>query len=428
MSSKKVLFFLITFFVPLFSKNYDLTVVGLANKADGIGRISLGIIDTLKDELQVNYIPCGASPNLTDVGEDVQAILENPDQTPGTVSILTNALWHESRPYYQVMPKSKLKFAYSMIESTKIPVEWVEILNNQFDGVVVPDKFLIEVYQDSGVTIPIFEIAHGMELEEFLASPPHPLSKTPFVFGSTVSFDPRKNHELLLKAFAKEFQNSRNVVLRMNGRFGDREYLKLKDMLRTLKISNVIITKRVLKNENYLSFMKTFDCYVNIAKGEGFSLCPREALALGIPCVLTNNTAQKTLCESGYVRVVPSKIVEPAIYSLFGKQDMGFFFNCEEKDVRAALRDVYTNYAKHLQMAWDAREWVKQYCWKNLKGKYLNLVKPKILILGEANEITDEYFMTNSPKLFEKYIENGLYEDFYIELHEEEGELLEKDA
>jgi hypothetical protein len=35
--------------------------------------------------------------------------------------------------------------------------------------------------------------------------------------------------------------------------------------------------------------------------------------------------------------------------------------------------------------------------------KYRNLVKPRSVILGNRNEITDDYLMTDSPALFNKY-------------------------
>ena len=47
---------------------------------------------------------------------------------------------------------------------------------------------------------------------------------------------------------------------------------------------------------------------------------------------------------------------------------------------------------------------VSQYSWNNLKYRYLNLVKPKKIILGDKNEVTDDYFMTNSKKLYRKYL------------------------
>ena len=72
-------------------------------------------------------------------------------------------------------------------------------------------------------------------------------------------------------------------------------------------------------------------------------------------------------------------------------------------DVRKALRDVYENYQKHLTKAALGRVWVKQYCVESLKPKYLNLVRPKLVILGPDNKITDQHLMTNSKTLFNKY-------------------------
>ena len=60
----------------------------------------------------------------------------------------------------------------------------------------------------------------------------------------------------------------------------------------------------------YIEFISTFDCYVNLSKGEGFSIPPRESLALGIPCIISDNTAHKTICDSGLVLPVTSKILQ----------------------------------------------------------------------------------------------------------------------
>ena len=68
---------------------------------------------------------------------------------------------------------------------------------------------------------------------------------------------------------------------------------------------------------------------------------------------------------------------------------------------------MYNNYSQYLLKARKARKWVKQYRWQNLKQQYLNLVKPREVILGNQNIITNEYLMTNSKKLYYKY--KGLY-------------------
>ena len=52
---------------------------------------------------------------------------------------------------------------------------------------------------------------------------------------------------------------------------------------------------------------------------EGFSITPREALAMKKPCILSNNTAHKKMCAKKYAYGVKSEIKESAYYNIFGK-------------------------------------------------------------------------------------------------------------
>lgn len=381
---------------------YDLTVVGTVSQADGLGRISIGVIDLLKNDLRINCIPT-EDVRLEDISEEVKTIVLNTDKKPGKVSILFAPLWYHAYPdTYKKTPDSRIKIAYSMLESSAIPQEWIKILNFHFDAVVVPDNFLVDVYKNSGVNLPIFVLPIGMYLDEYFYKQKRNHPGDPFVFGTTVSCDDRKNYELLLQAFAEEFGNSNQVMLKLNSRAKAEKYHYL---IKDLGVTNIILTDYVLNKSQYIDFIESFDCFVNISKGEGFSLCPREALALGIPCILTNNTAQITICNSGIVREVPCPLIEPATYwaGLFNNQPLGFFFTCTKEDVKAAMRDVYSNYYFYQQKAAVGPFWVSQYKWTNLKNKYLSLIKPKKVLLGDKNEIADDYLMTNSPKLFKKY-------------------------
>lgn len=387
-------------FEPRLNALNDLTVVSHINYADGLGRISIGLIDLLKNDLKINCI--SSFIQESDLSEDVKAIVYNPDKTAGTVSILFNPLWHYNNRMYEQVPKDTIRIAYSMLECSEIPSQWVRILNQQFDAVVVPDPFLVSVYENSGVTIPIFELPIGMNLDQYFNTPKRVRPSKPFVFGTTVSCDDRKNCPLLIEAFAEEFGDCEDVILKLNSRFGNVK--KCRDLIDFLGVKNVILTHKVLKNEAFINFLNSFDCFVNLSKGEGFSLCPREALALGIPCILTRNTAQITLCDSGFVREVLSEIEEPADYGIiFGNQILGNFFNCSKEDVRRALRDVYENYSYYWQQAEKSYHWLQQYQWKNLKRKYMSLIKPKRVLLGDRNIVGDEYLMTNSKKLKETY-------------------------
>ncbi len=392
--------------VPHIIADNDLTVVGNIRQADGLGQIPVGVMELLKDDLKINCV--SSSIILEGLSERVKSIVFNRDKSPGTVSILFNPLWHHTNPMFKEVPNSKIKIAYSMFETTKIADQWVAILNQHFDAVVVPDSYLVKVYKDCGVQIPIFELPIIMPLDDYFQKPRRVRPSAPFVFGTTVSCDERKNFPLLIRAFAEEFGNDDNVVLKLNSRFGMVEQCEA--LIELLGVSNIEFTHDVLTKSQYIEFLDSFDCFVNLSKGEGFSLCPREALALSIPCILTRNTAQITVCKSGLVKVVPSRILEPAndspLYNtLMGQQDIGYMFNCSKDDAKAALREVYENYAYYQQKAKAGPNWVSQYHWKALKPKYLSLIKPKKIVLDKKNVIANDGLMTDSPSLYRKYKE-----------------------
>lgn len=390
-------------YVMTYVRPYDLTVVGPVRFADGIGRQSVELIDTLKDHLSINFIPTTEIKKLDDVPKLVQKIILNQDQRPGKVAILEQSLVYGSA--HKFMPDSLIKIAYAMVEGSRVPEAVVDIINNEFDAIAVPSEFLIETYRCSGVKKPIFYLPLGIYLEDFLQKPLKTLSarqpNQPFVFGSTASFVLRKEYFTLVAAFAKEFGNRTDVILKINGRKQANSYFKvLKHYVASLRVNNIHLSERDLSWAEYIDFLSSSDCVVNLSMGEGYSIVPREAMALGVPCVLSNNTGQESLCKTGFVRGVPSTIRVGAK----GPIHAGCFLKCALYDVRYALKDVHANYSQWLNKAKAGREWVAQFTWKNLQKKYINLVKPNRVIFGEKNEITNDYLQTNCSTLYKKYL------------------------
>lgn len=380
--------------------NYDLTVVGPMKFADGIFRLSVGWIEYLSRELKVNFISTGFL-DLDNVPDSVRTIVNSADKTPGRVAVLLDSPWHRWGRPANFMPDSTIKIAYSMLEGTKIPDEWVTIFNSVFDAVVVPDEFFIQVYSDCGVKIPIFVLPIGLYLDDFLKQVPKSKMNYPFTFGVSGSFFPAKNHSIVLEAFAQEFGMNGKAQLFLHGRGGDSADLEKR--IKQLKLKNVKLIKKSFTHQEYINFFLSLDCYVLLSKGEGFSITPREALALGIPCIISNNTAHMTICKTGLVRAVETNLPEPAYYEPFGRI-VGERFNCTVADARAAMRDVRNNYFLYHQKALQGRDWVVRYNYKNIMAKYKTLIKPEQVILGDENHIESGCLTTNCKKLYEKYL------------------------
>lgn len=392
---------------------YDLTIAGYHNSSVSIGRRAINFINALHDQndsLKINYIDCRSSINGVsqsrdqDIDPSVLKIIHNEDRTPGAITFFVDLLTLNGRRIFENVPDSKIKLALVTLETTKAPILWVEALNSRFDGVVVPDIWLVDVLKNSGVEKPIFVVPEICPLEDFLAKPLQMEPHKPFVFGVSALIERNKNYDLLLDAFSATFKNNENVVLKITSA-GSLNAEKLRERVKALGLTNVQINTKSLSWQAYVNnHMCAIDCYVLISKGEGFSMTPREALALGRPCILADHTAHRTICKTGFVRPVDALIIEDHGGENYAGERLGNNFNCKLSDVCEALRDVYEHYDHFLHKAHHAREWAAQYTAENLRPVYHSLFKPSRIILGDKNEVTCDYVMTSSPELYEKYM------------------------
>lgn len=379
------------FFLP--SKQKDLTIIGFVNQKDGIGKQSTDLMDAFEGELKMNLIHTRGKTTK-----------KKPEF--GKVILFEEMLWWPKQEKYKKILSSNrdtsIRIAYSVWESTQIPQEWVMILNEHFDAVCVPSKFLVTAYQNSGVKIPIFELPLGLNLSKFLKEPLKSQKNTPFVFGNLSACSERKNQVQLIKAFAKAFGNNPNVQLRINCRYGEREVSNaITREIVAQNLNNVIFTQFALSEKEYIDLFKTLDCYVSPSKGEGFSIQPREAMALGIPVIATNNTGQEPICASGLIKSIKTPLKEIAIFP-WG-DSYGHNFNCEVDELANALIEVYENYDVHLAQSNQAREWASSYQYENLKSQYKTLIRPKKVHLGKEDALIGEELVTTSKDLYEKY-------------------------
>lgn len=417
MLKKKIVFPLLICLLALggifFYKNLQnrpyLTVIGYVQMADGLGRQTVELIDTLKDEVTISFIPTHKKrmKGMNDVPRKVKQIISKKNHQMGKVVVFEDCLWYPGHmPYKKLQAPTQddqIRIAYSMFESSKIPPEWTIILNTYFDAVVVPDPFLIPVYQASGVKLPIFVIPLGLDLSPFLKRPLKEQANTPFTFANLSSCVDRKNQLKLIRAFAKAFGNSQDVRLILNCRAA---FNKLDEAITQeiehLGLTNVEFNIESLSNADYQALFGKIDAYINISKGEGFSIQPREAMALGIPTIVTNNTGQSTICQSGLTLSVPSRIETPAYYD-WG-DIYGVSYDCELSDVASAMVEMRQNYSKYLSKKEAAREWVSQYQYDTIKPLYRALIKPKKVTLGNENSVTPDGIITTSETLYQKYL------------------------
>jgi glycosyltransferase involved in cell wall biosynthesis len=374
---------------------YDLTLIGPLYYHSQCKFIPLWI-DNLSDHCVINVIPVDRGIS-TSVSQKVQAAIAQGSEGAGKVSVLLDHV-----DFYHLVPKeSAIKIIISTYEATRLPKTWVHLLNTQFDAVVVTDSWLLDVYKQSGVTTPLFALNPGLGLADFLQYPDRTAPHTPFTFGTSGPFWDRKNHKLLLQAFAEEFGNSPDVRLRILARGGeDGLRQELVNYIEEHNLENVEILCSLLNSTAYTLYLSSLDSYVVISKAEGYSITPREAMAMGIPCIVSDNTGHIPLCQSGLVKAVKSDILTPQPVNADGAA----VFDSRIEDVRQALREMYENYDAYLKKAKEGRTWVQRYSFSELKPLYLSLVKPDRVVLGTENKLEPGCLTTTSENLYKKYL------------------------
>lgn len=407
----------------LLIKKFDLTIVGPVNTADGVGGQGINQYRLLKKLAKINIKATSFKSKDLSLEESFWARL--PVFKFGKVIFFHDYNSHKShKPCLSVLfnlknrfrkrfklpnPKKHLIFIYSMIESTALPDYMVNYMNTCFDAVIVPDPFLIELYKNAGVKKPIFCLPL---IVNYRMNAQHPLKQKAsevFTFSNLSSTYDRKNTAKLVDAFLLAFKNIDNVRLAINSRAAcGHELVKIKNSLANApekERAKVCYTNDVLDEKQFENALNACDCYVSPSKGEGFSIIPREAMILGIPCIVTDNTGQSTIAQSGLAEVVKSEIICPALYEYKDKTlIIGNHFDCKVEDLAQAMMNVYKNYSSYLKKSQQMREWAFQYSFDKLRPlHYRFLINPKRIILGEKNELTEECITTDSAEFYEKY-------------------------
>ncbi len=192
-----------------------------------------------------------------------------------------------------------LKLAWVPWEESLLPVAIVRLLNDKFDGVLVQTRFVAKALIDSGLRIPVRLMGCAIDLKAFEAVGAErstasrirlPSKQKPFVFLHVSSCFPRKGVDALLKAFAQAFRRSDPVRLVIKG-FPNphndvpKQIAQLRDT--DPGAPEVVMLNQDAPTEELAKLYAAADAVVLPTRGEGFNMPAAEALAAGVPLVVT---------------------------------------------------------------------------------------------------------------------------------------------
>jgi glycosyltransferase involved in cell wall biosynthesis len=198
---------------------------------------------------------------------------------------------------------ASIRFILFFWEETEVPSSIISLINSQFIGVLVTANFVKFALRNSGCILPIFVIPIGLDhllaQENLSRSNIKPSGNELFRFLHVSSVFDRKGADVLLNAYFNNFSKTDEVELLI--KTFPNPHNSVRKQLQLLQQSypdgpRVIIDERELDSAGIASLYHSAHAMVLPTRGEGFNLPAAEALALGLPLIVTGFGAHTDFC------------------------------------------------------------------------------------------------------------------------------------
>lgn len=273
-----------------------------------------------------------------------------------------------------------------------LPEEWVKKLP-AVDEVWVPTHFVKRQYVDSGVPEgKVFVIPNGVDPDKFRPNvkPYHVDTKKKFKFlyvGGTIH---RKGPDILLKAYLKAFKADDDVVLVIKDFGAKGNYQgygygnQIREAQKKANAPEILYIDDDMELDKLISLYAACDCFVSAYRGEGFALTVLEAMACGLPVVVTDGGATDDFVKSDFGWKIPSKVQSIGPMHGFTKlvKD-GWILEPDQNALSNQMRQIVSNPAQVAAKGRAASEHArKEWTWK----KAAELAAARIVELSKHPE------------------------------------------
>lgn len=204
--------------------------------------------------------------------------------------------------------ESHLALALFPWEETQVPEGVLRSLTEGFDGLIAPSAFTADALINSGYKLPIGTIGQPVDLRRFEAiAATRPAASTARRFLHISSCFPRKGVDVLLRAWAQAFTRQDNVELVIKtfpNPHNDVEQQVAELGLANAELAPIRIINQDIAPEDLVELYQAADAVVLPTRGEGYNLPALEAMAAGIPLIVTGNGGHRDFCGPDQARLI----------------------------------------------------------------------------------------------------------------------------
>jgi len=202
---------------------------------------------------------------------------------PEVVYSTAPMFWHNGSDY---------KVGWTMMEVDGISDQWVRACNSQ-NEIWVPTPSQVDYFKDSGVEVPIYVAPVGYDSSRYHPNLPPAVyhQDAKFRFFAMGWWQLRKRWDILLEAFDEEFGGDKDVGLiikTMSNEPDDEIAAKACGYLDRGHRDQVAVVAGSLPWWEVAMIMKACHAFVLPTSGEGWGCPPLQALAIGMPVIITD--------------------------------------------------------------------------------------------------------------------------------------------
>ncbi len=332
----------------LFKKQKKFNFTSDIDQISGWGNVSFNLLKHSKD---YDIALTGRYFNLSD--RDIKGMSQKDLFDTGAM------IWHEQpKTSWSHSPFPK-NIAIIPFETTIIPASWIEKVN-KFDALFVPCQQNKEAFENCGVKVPIEIIHWGVDTERFTEIE-RPIRDT-FTFGHMGALSIRKGTDTLIDAFREAFPIHLYPNVRLICKTSSPHYPFM------VKDKRIIVQMTAVSHEELMeTFFKQIDCFVFPTRGEGFGLTPLEAMATGVPAIVTGWSGPEEYMNDAVgwkikYSMSPAKNFTETVY----KENCGDWAEPDKEHLKELMKYAYDHQDEVREKGKMAAEYVRKvWQWKD---------------------------------------------------------------
>lgn len=305
--------------------------------------------------MQLNYYAPAMVHLDTGYGRMAYALLQAFDQIQVDVNpmvepdFVTLVIGH---PKHGALVHTPRMWLFTMIESTRMSDEWVQLINGLYERVLVPSPCQVQYLRDSGVKVPVSYVPLGVDLYmPHLKARAKPTDR-PFTFLTYSYGDNRKGAELAIFAFNKLFKGNDQYQLIIKARENH-----VAQWLQQILTPQIKLVGGRISNAHWLHLLETADCFVFPSRAEGYGLPPREAVLSECPTIATRWLGMWDVDNWGYG--IDVEALTPAhYYQVVNNAKDAQWAQPLQASLEQQMLTVAENYDSALEKARQGREYL----------------------------------------------------------------------